>query len=172
MSDNLEQKIELAKQSLREATDKVAYWTHEVELRQVRLKALEEAATLRPVRGKKCGDSGSTRRGRKPGAISRQWQNILMAMTLKYGGGGALENEILEIANTKDGLENTRPKDVHERMESYKQHGYVTFNQLTNKWSLTEVGAQRFNADAASDEPEPDFEKENAGAGNEPTPAS
>ena len=170
MSDDLEQQIEQVRKSVAEAKANAAHWTHESELRQVRLQALEEAAALRPARGRKSSSGGSGRTGRKPGAISRQWRSILTVMTLKHGGTGALESEIVEIARTA-GMENIRPKDVHERMESYREHGYVTLNQLTNRWALTETGAQRFNVDATEDS-EAQSDKENAGADVEPTPAS
>lgn len=156
MSDTLDAEIEQARQALQQAKDNAAHWAHEMELRAVRLNALEQAAELRPIRGRKNAENGATKKGRKPGAISRQWRQVLLQMAMSHPEGAA-EQEIIALTKIVGGMGEIRPKDVEERMRAYMRHGLVFQNVATNKWQVPDVAMPRLRMDTA-----PPDELENA----------
>jgi hypothetical protein len=63
------------------------------------------------------------RRGRQPGAISRQWRDTLRFLYEKCPSGFGID-EVVGAAHRYD-LPNVRNRDAEERMRSYLQIGYV-----------------------------------------------
>ena len=171
MADSLDAEIQSAREEFQLAeADAAAARAHVVEcdrraeMKGVRLRALERAAELRPLRSEaqrsKPDASGS--RGRQPGAISRTWRSILATTAARYPRG-AEEAQIAEIARDA-GLSNVRPKDVRDRMTSYEAHGYV--EPALNGWRVTLHALTKFSsadhADNGTDSADDDMETADA----------
>lgn len=155
----LDEAIQETRQQLNEETAQQAEWTRRVELTSVRLKALEQAAQLRPsshVASASKSESGvasnstPASRGRQPGAISKKWRNILLETAAKFPDG-AEDAAIVEVARTA-GLMNVRLKDVHDRMSSFEHHGYV--EPALNGWRVTRVALAKFGSDQTDNDPD------------------
>lgn len=159
MSDGLDKAIHDARRQLGEEKAQQAEWTRRVELTTVRLDALEQASQLRPVSyvspASKAdsglpGGNAPASRGRQPGAISKKWRDILLETAAEYPDS-AEDCAIVEIARAA-GLTNTRVKDVHDRMSSFKQHGYV--EPTLTGWRVTRVALAKFGSDQVDSDPD------------------
>ena len=144
----------------------------------VEIKALELAASLRPVpsgrRETRNGFGGEPlRKGRQPGAISKQWRDILVNISINFPFGST-ENQIWEVAKSVEKLENIRPRDVRTRLDSFKIHGYVE-QRSGGLWHVTELAAKKFNQDRDNgieiDETDLSPEEEIVGNSNDAEPA-
>jgi hypothetical protein len=134
----------------------------EAEIAAAELRALQRASELRPHPIFRPGAfSGlaprpSGHKGRQPGAISKNWQIILLAMALRHPAG-ATEQDIVAIAQDEsiEALKNLRPRDAARQMHKYEEIGYVEIaNQLTGSWRITETALRRFNIQAAASPPQ------------------
>lgn len=146
MADELDAAIEAARTERKAAKEQADHWVRRVELLDVRLDALEQAAKLRPVRGEATRakvETANSNRGRQPGAISKVWRGVLTTVAARYPDG-AQDPEIAEIARDA-GLPNVRPKDVRERMLSYEQHSYV--ETAISGWRVTALALAKFGSD-------------------------
>ena len=161
MRDRLDEAIQETRRQLNEEMAQQAEWTRRVELTGVRLKALEQAAQLRPsshgastskADGGIAGSSTPASRGRQPGAISKKWRNILLETAAKFPDY-AEDAAIVEVARAA-GLVNIRLKDVHDRMSSFEHHGYVEPAQTG--WRVTRVALAKFGSDQDQTDSDPD----------------
>lgn len=170
MTDTLDAEIEQARRKLQEAKDQAAHWTHEAEIRAVRLDALERAAELRPVRGRKSLENGGTKKGRKPGAISRQWRQVLLQMAMQHPAG-ATEQEVVALTKLVDGMGEIRPKDVEERMRAYAKNNLVRQNLMMTGWQVPDEALARLRTDVVTVDESQVAETETAGAVEAPAAA-
>jgi hypothetical protein len=140
ITDPLDDAIETA----RRACDEIRALLHEKE---IELKALELAASLRPsgtrrstTRPTRDGQNSVAGKGRQVGAISKKWRAIVQRMVLMHPGG-ALPAEIASLGRSV-GLPNLRPRDARERAEKYVTLGY--FERLGERYGVTDVAKRRF----------------------------
>jgi hypothetical protein len=168
MDDPLTQKIQQARHERDDAVAQRDACQRRVEIADARLQALEQAAELRPlassvprtpvIRGGGFGATaqmaagGGGHKGRQPGAISKNWKSILLAMTLRHPAG-ATEQDIVGIAQDEgiDDLKNLRPRDAARQMRKYQELGYVEkAHALLGTWRITEAACRRFNIDISA----------------------
>jgi hypothetical protein len=150
MADDLDAAIEAARTERKAAKDQADHWVRRVELLDVRLEALEQAAKFRPARNEPPrvkAESVNSGRGRQPGAISKPWRNVLLISAVKYPDG-ASEIELTDLARA-EGLPNVRPKDVHSRMEDYQKHDYV--HPVPKGWQVTSHAVAKFGSETTED---------------------
>jgi hypothetical protein len=158
MTDPLTEKIQQARAERDHAVSQRDAWQRRVDIGQARVEALEQAAQLRPLpRVVAATPTRSTiqnavapstaRKGRQPGAISKNWRIVLLAMAVYYPAG-ATEQDIVKIVQNEeiDDLKNLRPRDAARQMAKYQELGYVeAANALLGTWRITEAACQRFN---------------------------
>jgi hypothetical protein len=164
VQDPLDEAIETAKRACAE----IRAVLHEKE---IELKALELAASLRPTakrsaaRPHRDGLTGSNGKGRQVGAISKKWRDIVQRMDLLHPGG-ALPQEIASLGRSV-GLPNLRPRDARERAEKYVTLGY--FERMAgDHYRVTDLARRRFAVglrphSTASENPEPSLHEAEAG---------
>jgi hypothetical protein len=116
---------------------RINHYTRELELIQARLTAYEQAAELRPVEG-----PAAPRRGRQPGAISKEWQQVLRKIAVygfvkDYGS-------IYEIA-LHSGID-IDPSSARDRVRSFVQLGYLLHDQ-EHGFAVTPLAISRFGFD-------------------------
>lgn len=136
--------LDAAIDTARRACEEIRALLHEKE---IELKALELAASLRPNVGRRSaartpreGQVGGNGKGRQVGAISKKWRAILQRMEL-IRPGGALPQEISTLGHAV-GLPNLRPRDARERAEKYVALGY--FERVGDRYRVTDVAKRRF----------------------------
>jgi hypothetical protein len=88
-------------------------------------------------------------KGRQPGAISQQWRSILVEVADRFPAG-ASDDGITTIARSF-GLDNTRPKDVRDRMNAYQAHGYV--ESTPSGWRVTGTAVEKFKGKNGTADP-------------------
>jgi hypothetical protein len=80
------------------------------------------------------------RRGRQPGAISREWRNALRILHRGFPGGFDI-SEAVETARHV-GLPKVKDRDAEDRMRAYLDLGYV--ERVDGGYRVSELAAQRY----------------------------
>ncbi len=134
---------------------KIERWTRQAEEGRIELAALQKAAKLRPngVRrppdaetffGPTSPDSGTSedarRPGRKPGAISAEWRDVLEALWAV--GGAHTYQEIHNYARTR-GIEIKDIASTRDRVRGFAASGLMTGTAEAG-FTVTELAADRF----------------------------
>jgi hypothetical protein len=112
---------------------------------ELELQTLVRAAELRPAsrrvtQGTANGSESHGRKGRQPGAISRQWRIILSRVSINYPAG-ATADDIASFGHAV-GLPNLRPTDARQQAEKYTRRGYL--EPIDNRYRVTDAACKRF----------------------------
>jgi hypothetical protein len=134
------------------------------------LRTLEHAAELRPNvsaarRSTQNSETGpemnKSHKGRQPGAISKEWRQILRRVAVHYPNG-ALPEEMAAYGPTL-GLPNLRPTDARQRAKKYIGYGYL--ERVENRYRVTDLAREKFGtiesaaADGGGSSPEDNKEE-------------
>jgi hypothetical protein len=121
-----------------------------LEWAEIKLAALEHAAQLRPS-GRSIGglsggtviiNTGTVRKGRQPGAISREWRRLL-ELVVQQRGAVASADEMAALG-PEAGMPNLTASLVRQRMTLYLQHGYI-MPAGGDTYCVTDQAMMRFN---------------------------
>jgi hypothetical protein len=118
---------------------------------EVELRAFERAAELRPNETagrhsvRMTEDHGLERRahsrkGRQPGAISKNWRKILSSVAAHYPDGASPED--IASYGAALGLPNLRPTDARQQAEKYVAYGYI--ERVGDRYKVTDMARERF----------------------------
>lgn len=151
VSDALDREIETKRREVQEARA-------QLQNLELELHTLELAAQLRPAgvavksvtlfsRDRPCGDS--RRGGRQPGAISKEWREILKRVLAAYPDGALVED--IAAFGPAIGLNNLRPRDARQQAEKYVDLGY--FERIGERYRVTDAAKARFGIGAVEPKP-------------------
>jgi hypothetical protein len=82
----------------------------------------------------------SLRRGRQPGAISREWRNALKNLHNGCPGGFSISEAVGAAHHV--GLPNVKDRDAEDRMRAYLELGYV--ERVEGGYRVSELAAQKY----------------------------
>jgi hypothetical protein len=146
VKDALDELIEAKRQECESLRDQCAAIGQRLAASEHDLEVLEHAAALRPNvtfdrRSTPDGATGS-HKGRQPGAISREWREILRRVAIHYPEG-ATPDDIAAYGATV-GLHNLSPRDARQRAKKYVSLGY--FEASGDRYRVTAQARERFGA--------------------------
>lgn len=139
--DRLERAIEAKRDEVAKAEAILRDAERVLERARVELSTLEQAASLRPLTASAVATE--VRKGRQPGAISREWRTVLMTMWLL--GVPSTYEVIAGIAGSSGASSDIA--SVRERIRIFERHGYVQGDPMRG-YTVTDVAAERFGFQA------------------------
>lgn len=110
---------------------------------ELELRAFELAAELRPpphetsARQTQSAEAGS-RKGRQPGAISREWRQILRRLAVHYRDGATADD--IAAYGPAIGLPNLSARDARQQAKKYVAHGY--FESVGDRYKVTNLARE------------------------------
>ena len=135
--DKLDRAIADKRKELEQLREIVALQQRAAELAAAELRALELAAQMRPLANGQSEPSG--RKGRQPGALSKEWRGVLRAMHLQ---GGRFSYGAIGVLAGNQGIAAT-PSGVRERVRTFLDKGFLD-GSPPDGFVVTLLAAERF----------------------------
>lgn len=132
--DALTSLIDEQRDTVRRLQALIDEYTRELEIAQAKLIAYEHAAELRPAE-----EGRTARRGRQPGAISREWRGVLRAIA--FSSGPQTSEQIHSVA-LSHGI-TADISSVRDRIRAFQSAGYLLLVG-PDLWAVTSIAAGRF----------------------------
>jgi hypothetical protein len=101
------------------------------------------ALSATPHSGLAEATKNALRRGRQPGAISREWRDTLRFLYARCPYGFSID-QVVGAAHTFN-LPNVKDRDAEERMRAYLQNGYVEKSEVG--YRVSESAALKYGFD-------------------------
>lgn len=140
VNDALDEAIEIKRRECDEARSRLATLL-------IELQTLEHAASLRPASSEaqrtqppRMEQRIVSRKGRKPGAISKKWREILSRVAVHYPEGARSED--IASYGPGFGLVNLRATDARQQAEKYVKLGLL--EPAGDRYKVTSTARERF----------------------------
>lgn len=147
------QAVEAAQRELEQAKERARQAQQQLDRESIELAAFQKAAQLRPAGAppeqqamrQEAEPTHQRRLGRQPGAIKKEWREVLRDM-LRNGNRPQSPSAISLLAE-RFGLPHDA-KSIRERFRGFESHGFV--EKVGDDYRVTDVAVQRFDLDGTS----------------------